>query len=198
MSKIKFCGIQPTTDLPFINQLALDYIGMVFAQNSRRFVTIAQARKINEILNPSIKKVGVFVNAPEELIRQIVAEKLIDLIQLHGQEDELMIQHYQMTFHLPIIKAFSIQTPQDVLEASQSTADYLLFDYQQAGSGQSFDWRLIQQVNRPYFLAGGIKPENLKAALAFKPYTIDLSSGIESNGIKNNQKMQTIMKIMRG
>lgn len=198
MSKIKFCGIQPTTDLPFINQLALDYIGMVFAQNSRRFVTIAQARKINEILNPSIKKVGVFVNAPEELIRQIVAEKLIDLIQLHGQEDELAIQHYQMTFHLPIIKAFSIQTPQDVLEASQSTADYLLFDYQQAGSGQSFDWRLIQQVNRPYFLAGGIKPENLKAALAFKPYTIDLSSGIESNGIKNNQKMQTIMKIMRG
>ena len=198
MSKIKFCGIQPTTDLPFINQLAPDYIGMVFAQNSRRFVTIAQARQINEILNPSIKKVGVFVNAPEELIRQIVAEKLIDFIQLHGQEDELTIQHYQMTFHLPIIKAFSIQTPQDVLEASQSTADYLLFDYQQAGSGQSFDWRLIQQVNRPYFLAGGIKPENLKAALAFKPYAIDLSSGIESNGVKNNQKMQTIMKIMRG
>lgn len=198
MSKIKFCGIQPTTDLPFINQLALDYIGMVFAQNSQRFVTIAQARKNNEILNPSIKKVGVFVNAPEELIRQIVAEKLIDLIQLHGQEDELMIQHYQMTFHLPIIKTFSIQTPQDVLEASQSTADYLLFDYQQAGSDQSFDWRSIQQVNHPYFLADGIKPENLKAALAFKPYTIDLSSGIESNGVKNNQKMQTIMKIMRG
>lgn len=171
---------------------------MVFAQNNRRYVTIAQARKNNEILNPSIKKVGVFVNAPEELIRQIVAEKLIDLIQLHGKEDELTIQHYQMTFHLPIIKAFSIQTPQDVLEASQSTADYLLFDYQQAGSGQSFDWRLIQQVNRPYFLADGIKPENLKAALAFKSYTIDLSSGIESNGVKNNQKMQTIMKIMRG
>lgn len=198
MSKIKFCGIQTTTDLPCINQLAPDYIGMVFAKNSRRFVTIAEARQISQTLNPSIKKVGVFVNAPEELIRQIVAEKLIDLIQLHGQEDELTIQHYQTTFHLPVIKAFSVQTPQDVLAASQSTADYLLFDYQQAGSGQSFDWRLIQQVNRPYFLAGGIQQENLKAALAFKPYAIDLSSGIESNGIKNNQKMQTIMKMMRG
>ncbi|EOT39955.1 hypothetical protein I568_01387 [Enterococcus columbae DSM 7374 = ATCC 51263] len=198
MSKIKFCGIQPTSDLNFINQLAPDYIGLVFAQNSQRVVNFEAAQRISQQLHRKILKVGVFVDAPKNLIASLVEEKVIDLIQLHGHENEAVINDYKQSFKLPIIKAFGIQNQTDVLKALHSPADYLLFDYKQAGSGQCFDWRYIQNVNRKYFLAGGINRNNLKQALALKPYAIDLSSAIETNGIKDNQKMQTIINQLRG
>ena len=108
------------------------------------------------------------------------------------------IRHYQQSLKIPVIKAFGIQTPDDVKKAIQSPADYLLFDYKVAGSGKTFDWRYIQEVKRDYFLAGGINSENLKDALSLNPYAIDLSSSIETNGRKDNQKMTTIINIMRG
>ena len=198
MSKIKFCGIKPTSDLDFINQLAPNYIGLVFAQNSQRFVCFEEAKKISQQLQRKILKVGVFVDAPKELIASLVEEQVIDLIQLHGHENEAVVNDYKQSFKLPIIKAFGIQSPTDVLKALQSPADYLLFDYKQAGSGQRFDWRYIRDVKRKYFLAGGINRNNLKQALALNPYAIDLSSSIETNGIKDNQKMQAIINQLRG
>ena len=172
MSKIKFCGIQPDSDLDYINQLAPDYIGMVFAPKSKRVVTFEEAKKISQKLRPEITKVGVFVDAPESFIAKLVNQQIIQVIQL--------------------------QTPDDVKKAIQSPADYLLFDYKVAGSGKTFDWRHIQEVKRDYFLAGGINSENLKDALSLNPYAIDLSSAIEINSRKDNQKMTTIINIMRG
>ena len=198
MSKIKFCGIKPDSDLDYLNQLAPDYIGMVFVPKSKRVVTFEEAQKISQTLRPEITKVGVFVDAPESLIAKLVNNQVIQAIQLHGAEDEATIRHYQQTLKVPVIKAFGIQTPDDVDKAIQSPADYLLFDYKVAGSGKSFDWRYIREVNREYFLAGGINSENLKDALSLNPYAIDLSSAIETNGRKDNQKMATIMNIMRG
>ena len=198
MSKIKFCGIKSDSDLDYLNQLAPDYIGMVFAPKSKRVVTFEEAKKISQTLKPEITRVGVFVDAPESLIAKLVNNQVIQVIQLHGAEDEATIRHYQQTLKVPVIKAFGIQTPDDVKKAIQSPADYLLFDYKVAGSGKTFDWRYIQEVKRDYFLAGGINSENLKEALSLNPYAIDLSSAIETNGSKDNQKMTTIMNIMRG
>ena len=198
MSKIKFCGIKPDSDLDYINQLAPDYIGMVFVHKSKRVVTFEEAQKISQTLRPEITKVGVFVDAPESFIAKLVNHQIIQVIQLHGSENEATIRHYQQSLKIPVIKAFGIQTPDDVKKAIQSPADYLLFDYKVAGSGKTFDWRYIQEVKRDYFLAGGINRENLKDALSLNPYAIDLSSAIETNGRKDNQKMATIMNIMRG
>ena len=198
MSKIKFCGIKPDSDLDYLNQLAPDYIGMVFAPQSKRVVTFEEAQKISQTLRPEITKVGVFVDAPESFIAKLVNHQIIQVIQLHGTEDEATIRHYQQSLKIPVIKAFGIQTPDDVKKAVQSPADYLLFDYKVAGSGKTFDWRYIQEVKRDYFLAGGINSENLKDALSLNPYAIDLSSAIETNGRKDNQKMATIINIMRG
>ncbi|XBG73475.1 phosphoribosylanthranilate isomerase [Enterococcus cecorum] len=155
MSKIKFCGIQPDSDLDYINQLAPDYIGMVFAPKSKRVVTFEEAKKISQTLKPEITRVGVFVDAPESLIAKLVNNQVIQVIQLHGAEDEATIRHYQQTLKVPVIKAFGIQTPDDVDKAIQSPADYLLFDYKVVGSGKTFDWRYIQEVKRDYFLAVG-------------------------------------------
>ena len=198
MSKIKFCGIKPDSDLDYINQLAPDYIGMVFVHKSKRVVTFEEAQKISQTLRPEITKVGVFVDAPESFIAKLVNHQIIQVIQLHGSENEATIRHYQQSLKIPVIKAFGIQTPDDVKKAIQSSADYLLFDYKVAGSGKTFDWRYIQEVKRDYFLAGGINSENLKDALSLNPYAIDLSSAIETNGRKDNQKMTTIINIMRG
>ena len=129
---------------------------------------------------------------------KLVNQRIIQVIQLHGAEDEATIRHYQQTLKIPVIKAFGIQTPDDVKKAIQSSADYLLFDYKVAGSGKTFDWRYIQEVKHDYFLAGGINSENLKDALSLNPYAINLSSAIETNGRKDNQKMTTIINIMRG
>ncbi|MEQ3445053.1 phosphoribosylanthranilate isomerase [Enterococcus cecorum] len=129
---------------------------------------------------------------------KLVNQRIIQVIQLHGAEDEATIRHYQQTLKIPVIKAFGIQPPDDVKKAIQSSADYLLFDYKVAGSGKTFDWRYIQEFKHDYFLAGGINSENLKDALSLNPYAIDLSSAIETNGRKDNQKMTTIINIMRG
>ena len=126
MSKIKFCGIKPDSDLDYINQLTPDYIGMVFAPNSKRVVTFEEAQKISQTLRPEITKVGVFVDAPESFIAKLVNQRIIQVIQLHGTEDEATIRHYQQSLKIPVIKAFGIQTPDDVKKAIQSPADYCL------------------------------------------------------------------------
>jgi len=187
MAKIKFCGLSRPCDIEFANEIMPEYIGFVFYEKSRRNISFEQAEKLKKILNPEIKTVGVFVNETPEKILSF--SSVLDLIQLHGNEDEFYIEKLKNLTGKKIIKAFKLQNSEDVNLALKNPADYIMFDSGQ-GTGKIFDWNLIKNVTRPYFLAGGLAPENVKDALKIlKPFALDVSSGIESQGFKDKMKM---------
>ena len=186
--KIKICGLTRPEDIACVNRLLPDYIGFVFWLRSRRLVTRQQAAQLKAMLSPEIRAVGVFVNAPMEEVAGLLAEGIIDMAQLHGEESEE---------DKPIIKAVKVHGRQDVEAWLGSAADYLLFD-SGMGSGQTFDWSLLEGVKRPYFLAGGLGPENLEQVLIQDgPYGVDLSSSLETDGRKDPEKMRRVMELVR-
>lgn len=201
MVKLKFCGLSRKEDILAVNELLPDYIGFVFAP-SKRQVTPHWAKELKRLLRPEIKSVGVFVNAKAELLTELCQDKVIDLVQLHGNETEEYIARLKKAVTQPVIKAVRVQSTADITAASQSSADYLLLDTyrkgQYGGVGQTFDWSLIPAITKPFFLAGGLKEENIRQALAAcQPFALDLSSGIETNGVKDKEKMKNILEIMR-
>ena len=150
------------------------------------------------MLNPDIKTVGVFVNAQKEEIMSLCKDEIIDIIQLHGDEDEDYIEKIQNMTGKPVIKAFSIKTPEDVQRALRSPADYILLDQGAGGTGEPFDWTLVPPVRRPFFLAGGIGPENLRSAIGtLHPWAVDLSSSLENDGRKDRAKIQQIARMLK-
>lgn len=166
MIRIKICGLSRPEDIDYVNQLSVDYIGFIFAPKSRRCVTPAKALLLRQKLNPRITPVGVFVNEPLDQLFKIVSTGVADVIQLHGQEDDAYIASLRQMVNLPIIKAYSIGNFADIEKASASTADYILLDSGTGGTGTSFDWNLLHKINRPYFLAGGLTPENIQLAMS--------------------------------
>lgn len=198
MTKIKLCGLSRICDIDAANKLMPEYIGFVFAQNSRRFVSPEQAEKLKKHLDPKIKAVGVFVNEAPENIVNLLNKDIIDAAQLHGNEDEDYIRALKLLTDKMIIKAFKIKGDNDVSEICRSFADFVLLD-SGAGTGSVFDWSLIKGVKRPYFLAGGLGCGNIKAALeALAPYAVDVSSGIETDGFKDERKMTEFVNTVRG
>lgn len=194
--KVKICGLFREEDITFANQVMPDYVGFVFA-GSRRQITATQAKQFRDKLSPKIKTVGVFVNAPHAEIISLLKEGVIDLAQLHGEETEEDILSLKNMTGKPIIKAVRVRDKQDAEQWLSSKADYLLFD-SGAGSGVSFPWELLREVKREYFLAGGLRAENIPNALkVLTPYAIDLSSGVETDGRKDLQKMQEVVKLVR-
>ena len=140
---------------------------------------------------------GVFVNEDPERIAGLLQNGVIDMAQLHGDEDETYIAHLRSLAPKPIIKAFPIVHAGDMVKAGQSTADFVLLD-SGAGTGTVFDWKLIEGFNRPYFLAGGLSADNVGAAVdALHPYAVDVSSGIETNGYKDQIKMAAFAAAVR-
>ena len=195
MTKIKFCGLSRPCDIDFANEIMPDYAGFVFFERSRRNVTFEQAERLKKILNPEIKTVGVFVNETPEKILSF--SKILDLIQLHGNENEVYIENLRKLTSKTIIKAFKINSADDVEKALESPADYIMFDSGQ-GTGKNFDWDLIKNVSRPYFLAGGLDIENVKDAIkSLNPFAVDVSSGIEINGFKDKSKMTAFAAAVR-
>ena len=193
--KIKLCGMMTLRDIEVVNRLKPDYIGFIFAPKSRRYVTKAQANAMKMVLNPKIQAVGVFVNEKPEVIAGYVKEGIIDVVQLHGQEDENYIQRLRTLTEKPLIQAFRIQTEADIEKAVRSSADLILLDAGTGGTGTSFDWNLIQNIERPWLLAGGLYPENVAEAIRqLKPYGVDVSSGIETDGKKDSRKMERFVK----
>ena len=189
MTKIKLCGLSRLCDIEAANGLKLDYIGFVFASKSKRYVTYEKATELKSRLSPEIQAVGVFVNEHPQDVVKLLQNGIIDIAQLHGNEDEDYITHLRLLIDKPIIKAFRIETSQDVIKAEQSTADFVLLD-SGAGTGMVFDWQLIQNIKRPYFLAGGLGVDNVSSAIdALHPYAVDASSSIETDGIKDKTKM---------
>ncbi len=197
MTQIKLCGLSRPEDIAAANALAPDYIGFVFAAKSPRCVTPEKARELKRLLLPRIKAVGVFVNAPVEQVAQLLHEGIIDMAQLHGGEDEAYIKELRKLAARPLIKACRISSAADIAAAQKSSADHVLLD-SGAGSGEVFNWELLRQLKRPYFLAGGLDPANVGAAIKrLRPYAVDVSSGIETNGHKDKTKMAAFVAAVR-
>ncbi len=197
MTKIKLCGLSRPQDIQAANELRADYIGFVFAPGSRRYVSPRQALTLKSLLSPQIHAVGVFVYEEIEKVARLLNRGVIDMAQLHGGEDEDYIRHLRGLTGKPIIQAFRITSDRDVLRAESSIADHVLLD-SGAGTGTTFDWALIRQIKRPYFLAGGLDIHNVKNAVdQLEPYAVDVSSGIETGGVKDPAKMAAFVAAVR-
>lgn len=198
MTTIKLCGLSRPCDIEAANELQPDYIGFVFAPNSRRYVPPEAAARLRRRLSPGIQAVGVFVRENPERVAELLARGVIDLAQLHGGESEEYIRRLRALTDKPILQAFRLDSPQDAAAAQESSADWILLDSGSGGTGVPFDWGLIRGVRRPYFLAGGLCMENVAAAVeALRPYGVDVSSGIETGGRKDKEKMAAFVHAVR-
>ncbi len=196
VTKVKICGLSRECDIDYANMLMPDYIGFVFAK-SRRQINEKQAEFLKKKLTSDIKTVGVFVNDNIERVANIANNSIIDVVQLHGNEDEEYICNLRKMTDIKIIKAFKVNSAADVENAQKSLADYIMLDNGNGGTGEKFNWNYIMNVNRKYFLAGGINENNLAAALKFDSYAIDISSGIETQGFKDYEKMKSVIEMIR-
>ena len=197
MTKIKFCGLTRTGDIEAANELKPDYIGFVFWPKSKRAVTAEEAKTLKAKLDPSIKAVGVFVDEDMEAVKSLLDGGIIDIAQLHGHEDEDYITGLKEASGKPVIKAFKIRSEEDIRKAEASPADIVLLDAGM-GDGVTFDWSLIKNAGRPYFLAGGLDPDNAADAVrTLHPYALDVSSGIETDGLKDTNKMAAFAASVR-
>ena len=197
MTKIKMCGLTRPCDIAAANELKIAYIGFVFAPKSKRYVSPEQAEELKKLLSPDIRAVGVFVNEKPEVIADLLEKGVIDLAQLHGEEDEETIARLRQLTIRPIIRAFKIQSAEDAAKAGACSADAVLLD-SGAGTGVTFNWELIRTFSRPYFLAGGLSPDNVREAVRkLHPYAVDVSSGIETDGKKDQSKMEAFAAAVR-
>ena len=199
--RVKICGLKTEADIDAVNSALPDYIGFVFAPGSKRYIDFGTAEALRERLRPEIQAAGVFVNAGPQVIREAAERKLIDIIQLHGTESPADILQAKANTGLPVIKAVRVRTEADILRAERSAADYLLLDTYSTraygGTGRRFDWSLIPNLEKPFFLAGGLREENLAEALKQRAFCLDVSSGAETDGRKDPMKIRRIVERIR-
>lgn len=197
-TKIKLCGLSRICDIEAANMLNPDYIGFVFFKNSSRYLSPEKASTLREKLSPEIKAVGVFVREDAEVVAGLLERGVVDMAQLHGGEDEEYIRHLRKLTGKPLIKAFRVRTAEDIAAAEKCSADYVLLDSGEGGTGSVFDWGVLGRMKRPYFLAGGLTPENVgRAVREFHPFAVDVSSGIETGGWKDTEKMAAFAAAVR-
>lgn len=200
--KIKICGLRMPDEISDVNRLKPDYVGFVFAP-SKRQVSLLMAIRMKVRLHPSIQTVGVFVNEPLKHVTALCSQGIIDLVQLHGDEDQSYMEELKARVDQPIIRAVRVREPEQIKQASRLPCDYLLLDpYVEGcygGSGRRLSQELIPpEVEKPYFLAGGLTPENVReAAAGCFPYAVDVSSGVETNGRKDYEKMRQFIEAVR-
>ena len=199
MAKIKICGLRSRDDILAVNAAVPDFAGFIVEfPKSFRSISRETLRDLKSELSGEIIPVGVFVNAPVEIPAVLLEEGTIALAQLHGQEDENYIRKLRNYTDKPLIKAFSIKTKEDIECALESSADYILLDQGGGGTGKTFDWSLVPEIGRPYFLAGGLNTENLeKAVNSLHPWSVDLSSSLETERKKDPAKIWEAVRIVR-
>ncbi|MDR1643627.1 MAG: phosphoribosylanthranilate isomerase [Clostridiales bacterium] len=187
MIKCKVCGLFRDVDIDSVNQAKPDYAGFVFA-GGRRGVTHEFAQRARQRLGKEIETVGVFVNAPFEEIEELVKSGTISVVQLHGGESEEQVIKVK-GLGVTVIKAVSADggLPGEIWETQ---ADFLLLDSGKGGTGKKFDWGLIRGRTKPFFLAGGVGPEDVKRAQEIGAYGVDASSSLETNGLKDQEKIK--------
>lgn len=196
MAKIKICGLMRAEDIEAVNKYRPDYVGFVLAPSKRR-VSAQDVRRMSAKLEPSIQRVGVFVDEDREMLAKIAENGIIDIIQLHGHEPEEDIVWLKARTKAAVIKAVSVRTGEDIEAYRHSVADYLLLDNGAGGTGSTFDWSALKNIKRPFFLAGGLNASNIEEALKYNPYCVDVSSGVETAGRKDAAKIQKIIDIVR-
>ena len=197
MTLVKICGLRRACDIEAANELRPDYVGFVFANGSKRYVSLEEAKALRSMLDPGISAVGVFVDADPSFIEDILDSGTIDMIQLHGNEDGGYIDRLRSSSSAPIVKAFRIGDGMDVDEIMSCPADHIMLD-SGAGTGNVFDWNMIENMNRPYFLAGGLSADNVEEAIErLHPFAVDVSSGIETDGFKDKTKMAAFVAAVR-
>lgn len=194
MKKIKICGLKRREDIEYVNKYQPDYIGFVFAGKKRK-LTYDQVVDLKKYLTSSIQVVGVFVNEDISFVEKLVKEHVIDLVQLHGQEDQKYIQALKEKIDVSIIKAIQIKNEDSFNE--HYDVDYYLYDHGTGGTGESFDWSMLKEVDKPVFLAGGINLLNIDDALKKNVYALDVSSGVETDGFKDEKKIKKIVRRVR-
>lgn len=202
MTKIKICGLKTMDDIHMANCLKPDYIGFVFAGKKRK-ITLEQAAEMKKILLPEIQSVGVFVNEEPEKVAESANRGVLDLIQLHGEEDADYIRRLRSLTDKVMIKAVRVKCREDILRAQELDTEYLLLDSYKAGelggSGEVFPWEMIPELTKPYFLAGGLNVENVGRALALcNPWAVDVSSSVEADGGKDEKKVKEFIDKVRG
>lgn len=199
MTKIKICGLTRTADIRAVNEARPDFAGFVIeVPRSRRNVSAEQVRGLVKNLSNEIRAVGVFVNAPLELVSGLLNDGTLALAQLHGAEDEAYIRKLRELTDKPLIQAFSIRTKADIERALESSADYLLLDQGGGGTGECFDWSLVPELTRPFFLAGGLGADNLEEAIRrVSPWAVDLSSSLEIDGQKDPARIREAVELVR-
>ena len=195
--KIKFCGLYQDAHIAYANEIKPDYVGFVFWNKSRRYVTADKARELRNQLDSGIQVVGVFVDEDIDRIIDLYQSGIIDVAQLHGAEDDIYIKRLQ-EIGIPVIKAYVVSNNSDIIvQAQNSIADYVLFDAGK-GDGKTFDWELLRDFNRDYFLAGGLNLSNIREVTQnIKPFAVDVSSGIETDGEKDKSKMEQFVRVIR-
>lgn len=211
--RIKICGLTRPQDIEVVNEVLPDYIGFVFWEKSKRNITKEKARQLKGQLDRRIKAVGVFVDADIEFVADLINCDIIDIAQLHGEENDEYIKQLRKrventsesekssksenTSKTPIIKAFNINFPGALEKAEISSADYVMLDPGK-GSGITFDWSSVKSFDRPYFLAGGLNPENVDSVIkTLQPFAVDVSSGVETDGVKDAEKIRKFVNICR-
>ncbi|MBR6107121.1 MAG: phosphoribosylanthranilate isomerase [Oscillospiraceae bacterium] len=198
MTKLKICGLMSAQDAEYANAVQPELAGVVFAKGRRRCVTQETARAIRRALDRRIPLVGVFVDAQVKEISALAEKGIIQLVQLHGQEDAAYLLNLRKVCTLPVIRAYSIRSAGDLRAAAESDADIVLLDSGIGGTGETFDHTLLNGFPRPYFLAGGLTPENAAETVnLLHPYGVDVSSGVETDGRKDAQKMQAFAAAVR-
>ena len=198
-TKIKICGMKLIEDVISVNVAEPDYCGFIFnVSGSRRSIGAEQLNILVDMLNPEIVPIGVFVNEKTDVILRIVRESGIRMVQLHGQENGEIIHTIQSKAQVPVIKAVSVRSKEDVRSAVLSPADYLLFDCGEGGTGQTFDWNLLEDIPRPYFMAGGIGTHNMEEVLRrFSPFALDVNSSVETDRQKDGKKILAAVRMLR-
>lgn len=228
MTKIKMCGLRKLEDIEAVNEWKPDYAGFVFAPESRRYVTAEQAAELKDHLDPQIQAVGVFVDEAPERVAALLNQGVIELAQLHGSEDEEYLVRLRELTLKPVIQAFRILSREDVVRAMKSSADEILLDSGagtgstfnwevlriESGPDRAIDAEkdgekpfctkqnlekpLYAEGTRPYFLAGGLDPQNVTDAIRqLHPYAVDVSSGIETDGSKDREKIAAFVTAVR-
>ena len=189
MTKVKICGLSTKEAVETAVSAGADYIGFVFAP-SKRQVTLEQAAEMAKLIPANVKKVGVFVSPNRKELLEAIEKVGLDLVQIHGQAADDLFEN------LPCASIQAVQVDGDG-HVPNSQADYLLFDAPVAGSGQTFDWDQLDmtELAQPFFIAGGLNEDNVARAIQyFSPFAVDVSSGVETNGQKDHEKIRRFIE----
>lgn len=202
MAKVKICGIKREKDVEIVNSFMPDYVGFVFAESKRK-VSVEEAQRLILGLNPQIKKVGVFVNESYAKVMSIAQILKLDVLQFHGDEENEYLEKFK-TYE--VWKAASIKSKSDIEKASLYNVNGIVVDSLDesgnGGTGKKFDWSILKKyknsILKPIFVAGGLNEENIQECIKeLQPFGVDVSSGVESNGVKDKLKIKNFITKVR-